>query len=489
MLFDIKKERQDIEHEYIGFSPNTTNVKPVHLANGMFRNLLGEAYETQRLFQFVFSAKSDGEIPNGHRVEQVFQWLRDEDRISEGDVSQESASAFRSTLLKIVSADKPSAVSTSGMESYSAGFAAFVSNDRVAQDAGEFLGLWFSRQAPAFSQLIADSIADASDPITILAEPLFGRAKPAKMQLENPENIRCFQEGCPPAVSLGMQKLAATAERVAPQLSQHPNKLVRLRMIVLFSAFLVVRYLADLEHLYTGKSFRRPAFLLDVLPGDRSEMRLASQHSYILACQSITRFYAWMFADYLRTQQPDPERLASDFPVYSRPTRKAFGKSKDKDDQSIFAEVWQEAASRAATEAEPYLIYGQAVYDILALFSASPVQYLTSIGIRCGLFWPPHNFQPTKHLALRQDLLEVLVRSVVNPGEVLDLQTLETRLWEAFGILVGGRPDDANLLLERGIYQADDRALADNQAAFAQKLSDLNFARLLADGVLEIQVG
>jgi hypothetical protein len=483
MLFDIKKERQGIEHQYIGFSPNTTNVKPVHLANGMFRRLLGEAHDTRRLFQFVFSAKNDGTIPKGHQTEDVFQWLVDEDRISRGDVTKNSASLFRSTLLKIVAADKPSAVSTQGMESYSAGFSSFVSNDRIAQDAGEFLSLWLSKQAPEFAELLKCSISEGADPITILAKPLFGSPTTAKMQIDNPDDIRCLQDTCPPPVSAGMQKLATAAAQLSLQLKQHPNKLVRLRMIVMLGALLIVRYMADLEYLYAAaENQRRPAFLLDFLTIERSPMRLASQHSYILVCQSITRFYTWMFADYLRSRQPDVDDLAQGFPSYGQPM-----KSKD---ESICREVWQEAVGQAKVEGDPYLTYGQAVYDILALLAeATPIQYLRQIGIRCGLFWPPSNLQPTKHLSPRQDMLEVLVRSVASPGEILDMETLQNRLWDTFGLVIGGRPDDLSLLLERGIYQADDRALEENQSAFAQKLSDLNFARLLADGVLEIQVG
>ncbi len=483
MLFDIKKERQGIEHQYIGFSPNTTNVKPVHLANGMFRRLLDEAHDTRRLFQFVFSAKSDGTIPKGHQAEDVFQWLLDEDRISQGDVTQDSASMFRPTLLKIVAADKPSAVSTGGMESYSAGFSSFVSNDRIAQDAGEFLSLWLSRQAPEFAELLAGSIRDDTDPITILSRPLFNSPTTAKMQIENPDGIRCFQDTCPPPVSTGMRDLAAAATRLSLQLKQHPNKLVRLRMVVMLGAFLILRYMADLEYLYAAaENQRRPAFLLDFSTSERSPMRLASQHSYILVCQSITRFYAWMFADFLRSRQLDLDDLAQDNPAYGQPMKEK--------DELICREVWQEAVVQAKTAGDPYLVYGQAVYDILALLAeATPIQYLRQIGIRCGLFWPPYNLQPTKHLSPRQDMLEVLVRSVASPGELLDMETLQDRLWATFGIVIGGRSDDLSLLLERGIYQADDRALEENQAAFAQKLSDLNFARLLADGVLQIQVG
>lgn len=189
-----------------------------------------------------------------------------------------------------------------------------------------------------------------------------------------------------------------------------------------------------------------------------------------------------MFGDYLNAQGFSLDDLQSDYPAYGSPMKQA--------DEQICREVWQEAINRASGGENQYAIFGQAVYDIMALLAeATPVQYLRQIGIRCGLFWPPYNLQPTKYLAPRQDMLEVLIRSVADPGELLDLATLQDRLWDTFGIVIGGRPDDLDILVNRGIYQADDKALEENQAAFAQKLKDLNFARILADGVLEVQIG
>ncbi len=484
MPFDIKAKREEIEHEYIGFSPNTTSVKPVHLANGMFRGILNEASETTSgLFRFVFTAsRKDGTIPKGHELEKVYQWLLDDERMDD-TVTAAAVAQFRPTLKKIVAADKPSAVSISGMESYSAGYRAFVSNDRIAQDAGEFLSVWFSRQAPAFVELLRSAIESREDAISILAQPLFGGSRTAKMQIDDVDKIRCLQESCSDQITAGMQRLAMTVNRLSSQLRAHPNKMVRLRMAVTLGAFVVVRYMADLECMYVqpGKC-QRPAFLLDLLADDSSSMRLASQRSYILVCQSITRFYSWMFGDYLNAQGFGLDDLQSDYPTYGSPMKQV--------DEQICREVWQEAINRASGEENQYAVFGQAVYDIMALLAeATPVQYLRQIGIRCGLFWPPYNLQPTKYLAPRQDMLEVLIRSVADPGELLDLATLQDRLWDTFGIVIGGRPDDLDILVNRGIYQADDKALEENQAAFAQKLKDLNFARVLADGVLEVQIG
>lgn len=478
MPFDIKEKRKSIEQRYIGFSPNTTNIKPVHLANGMFRRLLDQAYDTKRLFQFVFVAKNDGKVPRGHEIENVYAQLVNDDRLPDDNISEDAIAAFRPALLKIVSADRPSAVSTGGMESYSAGYPGFVSNDRIAQDAGEFLALWLQQLAPDLTNLLTSTIDDPRDPITVLAQPLFGDPMQAHMQIKEPDQILCLRDEASSLIQERMRKLALAGTNLTRHLQEHPNKLVRLRMAILLGAFLLVRYMADLEQLYVpDRAEVRPIFLLD-FSSDDHPIRLASQISYVFTCQSVTRYYAWMFNDY----------LTSNFSLSDLQQAPSYGT--DLEAQRSCREVW-EAAHRELQQPDssPWTL-GQAIYDILALQAeASPIQYIRQLGIRAGLFWPPYNLYTNKYLAPRQDLLEVLVRSVTLPGDVVDLRELQGRLWDTYGIIIGGRPDDLDLLLSQEINQADDVALAQNQTAFATRLRDLNFARLLADGVLEVQVG
>jgi len=152
--------------------------------------------------------------------------------------------------------------------------------------------------------------------------------------------------------------------------------LVRMRMAILFCAFVVIRYLADLEHMYIPDSNKpQPIFLLDFSGDDRHPVRLASQRSYVLLCQAITRFYVWMFADYLRNQY-DLDDLV---------TPPTYGRNPKASDQQVCREVWKTACDDAQHAADPYSVFGQALYDILALIAqATPIQYLRQIGIRGG---------------------------------------------------------------------------------------------------------
>lgn len=488
-MFDIKAIRDSIEQQYIGFSPNTTNVKPAHLANGMFRVLLGQRFDTNRLFRFIYPTLSDGSPVPGNELATIYDQLVASDHLDTKEVSTEQIALLRTALRKIVSADKsvyvgkvPKRASQAidRMDSYSAGSAGFVSNDRIAQDGGEFLALWLQKDAPEFTTVLRAALNQQNDPITVIAKPLLDEEIGSTVTIDGAETIIGLNDTCPPSLRQGMIRLALSAKRLEQHLSAHPNKLTRLRMGMLLGSFLIVRYLADLESMYTPTASRgRPIFLLDFSTTDNGPIRAASQRSYVYACQAVTRFYSWMFAQYLQDQ----------FTIDDLALAPTYGKMKP-EDQKIIADVWPAALEDLQDTTEPYRVLGQAVYDILALLAeATPVQYLRQIGIRCGLFWPPYNLQPTKHMAPRQDLLEVLILSVAQQGDLLTLHELQDRLWETYGIIIGGRTDDLDLLVNAGIYQADSQALEQNQSAFVGQLRDLSFARLLADGVLEVQVG
>lgn len=80
----------------------------------------------------------------------------------------------------------------------------------------------------------------------------------------------------------------------------------------------------------------------------------------------------------------------------------------------------------------------------------------------------------------------MLIRSVVEPGEAITMPELQDRLWLCYGIIIGGRFQDEQTLRHMGIFQVDRDALLENQKAFANALRQLDFAQMLADGVLQV---
>ena len=97
---------------------------------------------------------------------------------------------------------------------------------------------------------------------------------------------------------------------------------------------------------------------------------------------------------------------------------------------------------------------------------------------------------PNKRFVLSQDILEMLLRGCVEPGEFLSGVDLRNRLWNRFGVIVGGSSFELEQLLNSGmLLQIDEDSLERNFAAFSSLLESMDFAEVMADGILQIRLG
>ena len=97
---------------------------------------------------------------------------------------------------------------------------------------------------------------------------------------------------------------------------------------------------------------------------------------------------------------------------------------------------------------------------------------------------------PNKRFVVSQDIIEMLLRCCVNPGEMISGMDIRRRLWDRFGIIVGGSQFEMQILQTTGmILQIDEDALDENFSSFAKMLESMDFAELMADGILQIRLG
>jgi hypothetical protein len=208
--------------------------------------------------------------------------------------------------------------------------------------------------------------------------------------------------------------------------------------------------------------------------------------------KSISRFYAWAYAQELKTVQGcnKEELLASDVPFFDRPNAGNANIPKQLDG---LKSVWSMAKEEAADlqEDEAMLIFGAAINDMTALEATGhPVNYMRKLGTEIGLFYPPTNLHVDKRFVVTDDIIEVILRSCVLPGETLSSADLRNRLWERFAIIIGGSDDDIEKLNQVGsIIYADADALYGNWITFTETLQNMNFAEQLPDGILQIGFG
>lgn len=473
MSIQIKEMWEEVDKVYVGFSPNTTSVKPVHIANGLFRTALNSINDTSDLNKFVFWQKADGKITKGHDLNSVYQWLTSVQKIEESVINKEDIKSLRVLMKNALNAD--GGVYSNPMDTYSAGSNGFLSKEYVGQSGGELIAQWLKTiKSPLLSSII-DSLDKPDDIITVLTYPLLnqqGQSYMPKILADDTKFLNDLLIEKKNDVWDGLKKAAETLDK---NLKNHPNKLYRLRMIVQFACFAINRHLASLEYYYIENEKNKiTPFLLDFSDGGKDPVSRASIMTYTQGCQSITRFYTWAFSELLKRDYSLEELYKEETPDYK-------GKVTEET-----KELWTITIEEAKSSKNPYTVFGQAIYDILALQSEDPIRYFRQLGYKSGLMWPP--IHPSKRFSVQQDMLEMLIYASVEPKSTIDLNTLQGELWDRFKIIIGGRSIDDERLLETGIYQADSSALSANREKFASRLDSLDFAKLLADGVLQIEL-
>jgi len=474
--------RTNVDKKYVGFNPNTSSIKPVHIANGVFITIAGMRADTNAIHKLSYVSKKNGDIPKGHELKTTIEMLRDQDAL-DNDINLEDLSHLRYLMQKLLSAD-------SGVfpteQSYTAGSKMFITApDRQHESAGIFIGGVLKRYCPEITRYIQDLLSSKDDPISLLFYPVSGDdSDPVLFEEMVCDELDLFND-MPPMLRQYIDSLQKSSNTLCNHLKEHTNKLSQLRLFVLFCNLAIIRYLLLLEAFYDG-AIAKP-ILADFTYNGSSSISSASIMSYTQIHRAISRFYTWGFEQELKNYKID-ELLVMTTPSYKKGKR---------DKKEIFEEkcrLWEiahEDANAVVSEHEKRRIYATTIYDMLALdASANPIKYMRTLGVSSGILYPPTNLHPNKRFLFSQDVVEMLLRSCVEPNKTLSSNELRNNLWQRFGIIVGGREIDVQILRESGfIAQIDEDSLRLNFNNFAELLSGMNFAEIMADGILQINLG
>jgi hypothetical protein len=113
-------------------------------------------------------------------------------------------------------------------------------------------------------------------------------------------------------------------------------------------------------------------------------------------------------------------------------------------------------------------------------------EFYGTLALRSGLAQPRASRVPAKHFEPQPDTLRILVLSVPPIGDgLVPLGTLLDRLSETWGLVFGGRPEDAEELDRLGYSGLDqDRDLTPNSDALVDLLTELGLATRFSDGLV-----
>lgn len=482
----LKDLRIGVNEEYVGFSPDGDSIKPIHIAGGVFRVIFGATLDTKKIKQFAFVISKKGIIPNGSHDDEVANLIDTIDCFDE-QPDPDTLKAMRSMFQKLLNTDDGMYPDNSQL-TFSAGSKYFIKNRAQYEDAGEFIGGVVKEYCPELAAYIRNVLDAADDPISVLLSPMQDATTVSEINDADlrHKRIPAFVNQSE-AMKWYLKGLNESGTCLKGNLEKMPNTLTQLRIFNFYCIYHLIRYMSLLEAFYCeGKIW---PYLFDFSNNAQSGISAASTASYARIHQSVSRFYSWAFAQKLLSKGYTlSEMLASPTPIID--SRKALKVQEQKELDS----QW-ELAKENAMMVDPdnaMLEFGKTIYNMTSMqSSAYPVTFLRILGAQAGIVFPTQRDSKRKRFKFSQDTLEMVMRSCVDGNETITYSELCNRMWQRFNIVISGMPSirEQNMQVIYSDIGMDSDVLEDNHQRCVHILEAMDFADLMADGILRVHLG
>ena len=483
----LKDIRSRADEAYMGYRLIGGRVVPVHIYSGASRVICGYVSDVTNIQKLSYVYDAKGQTSKGRDTLSILNWLKEENRISD-TISESSLHTLRLFLQQILNADGAVFSGTdTNMVSYTSGSDSFISGKSMYEDAGELIGTLLSISCPDLTGYIIKTLKDNKDSISLLFAPILDNSsvesRPYTMKADlplcfDPDKIESF-----PNAKAFLDSLKESGTCLLEHLKLQENKLNVLRQFNLFCMFHLFRFMANVEHIYCGTPEK--LFLLDFSEGGTTGQSRMSSLSFMQIHRSMSRFYKWTYAQILKKEGWDKESLLKE----GTPQIDRGRANKNNDELDI---IWSLAKKKCASMPENDAIkeIASTVFNMLERDAKfSPATYMKLFGIHAGILVQgtrslPSRFKP------KVDMLEVIIRSCVLPGETLRGSKLKDNLYRRMSVIIGGDENDVERLNSAECpITSDDDSLILNYEKFAEKLRSMNFAETMADGILQINLG
>lgn len=484
-----------IYDEEFGFLPTNRSMKPVHVANGLARRIVGVTNDFRPLAEVIrqyVKKQTAGYLeernPNSAIVEAYPQKFQDSHHNPPPDAR---LTAFRALAKDTLGAD--GAAFESGQSSFTLSHQRMITNDVSDNGAGDFLAglLTIGAGLPAAADLLRALLDQDTDPWTMIAWPMLDvgaqtEATLAGVALTRSERIAAGLLATEDNGRIASATLRGLRERF-DQLAtyeQQGAKLTTLRRLVLFGCFTIhVHMIRRCADVIPGGP--RPPILLDMFDGRRPSLREASAATLEGGRRAIEQLVVFRIREYLRSVFKDEQQIE----VY------LDSLSETADSHVILSEYRAQRASVSEIDALSEAFW-KAGYSGVGPQSVKgyPWNALLALGRRSGYLAPyddrGRGGKEHKRYGANAEFAEVLVASVVSPGQPRQFDEFLDELRDSYGIVVGRQRDfevvrrnDLRLGadLPRSVsFNENDLRL--NAIEFRDLLIDIGFAKTYADG-------
>lgn len=483
-----------IYDEEFGFIPTNSSMKPVHVANGMARRILGTQADfaplAHLLRQYVDNQKGgfkEERNPNSAILEDCGERFTDR---FDNPPSDEAMTRFRALAKDTLGADD--AVFPT-FASFTLSHARMVTNDISDNGLGDLLASFLMAGSPqrhdTAAALLRQLLYSDTDPWTTIAWPLLDIGDEQPAGLGATAQLRADRSAALLAtdtqgnfVSPTLRLLRDRYDQLAGYEKAHGSKLTTLRRLVLFGAFVthvhIIRRCRDV--IPDGP---QPPILLDLFDGRRQSLREASAATLQAGFRAVEQLVVHRIHNHMTAVCGDgPEAFVAALPQsdqWGAVTREFEAQFAGRDPFDALAEsFWKIGYSRVG----PKEVQG------------FPWNTLLALGRRAGYLLPYDNRgrggKEHKRYGANAEFAELLIASTVTPGDPVDFDEFLDRLRESFGIVVG-RTVDFDVIRHNDLSPGDvvrrsvsviETDLRANLHAFRDLIIEIGFAKSYADG-------
>lgn len=483
-----------IYDQEFGFIPTNTSMKPVHVANGMARRILGTQTDfvplARLLRQFVDNQRGGfKEERNPNSAILTDYGDRFTDRFG-NPPSDEALTRFRSLAKDTLGADD--AVFPT-QASFTLSHARMVTNDISDNGSGDFLASFLLAGAPArpdsVAVLLRELLSSDTDPWTRIGWPLLNASDERPSVLGATAQVRADRSAALLAtdkkgalVSPTLRILRDRYDQLAKYEAAHGSKLTTLRRLVLFGVFAMHVHIIRRCHDIIPDG-PQPPLLLDLFDGRRRSLREASAATLQAGFRAVEQVVVYRIHEHVgEVCGGDPDAYLTALPEADQ--WKAVKREFE-------AQLFGSEPVDALAEAFWKVGYSQVGPKEVQGF---PWNTLLALGRRAGYLLPYDNRgrggKEHKRYGANAEFAELLVASTVTPGDPIDFDDFLDRLRESFGIVVG-RTVDFDVIRHNDLHPGDavrrsvsviESDLRANLHAFRDLIIDIGFAKSYADG-------
>lgn len=506
---EIGKVLDYVYDNSVGWRPATGAIKPVHIANGLYRDLVGHFYDLKPTVSFVIPWKKKKNLAGDPR--RTYEHLVEdpgEERFAAfkgGGQNKIRFAKFRDFLRGILAADEAVFPDPDG-SSLTLTCKQMITRDQMDKQVGRFMADIIrgqNRSGPLAKEVLA-SIEEGSkhpcDPITFASWPL--------LKTEHDENPLRRSSSCSPFDSEKLSQFCDYLEAAAANLASHEanqgNRLATLQRTVHFAC---VALLAHAQALAADGVIQKRAPLLIAMEAPKgSPLAIASEASLIAYYDS---FEAWLARELgilltkgaplcLNEDRDGPENLGK-LPAMRKDSVRSWlakillvkggNPSSATIDDRIY--LYEQALAKRGKD-DPGLVLGETLVQsyVAEYESGGPRKFLGGLGRKVGVIFP--HFQGRsreKRIRPSIPIVDMLVKACTGAEERVTLHVFQQRLWERFGMVLGTRQDDDGgdhaLLLAQGI-EVSKTDLDANVETFVEHLVQLQLARRYPDNITYI---